>query len=462
MKVVIGLLFALLWGGMSHLALAESDQVVRDMLLVKESIEQQDWSQAEVHLLKVVKTNFKHIEARYLLGKVAEDRGELRLAIRRYKMTLLIDKNNLLVLLGLTRIAEKLNSHDLLPLYHRIIKLEPDNAVWYFKIAKLYMGHKSIHSQRYLAHVLRINPNHRQALELMVEYHQKLGIARHAKEFQKRLDELVPLDKQEGMTLLARNKAVEPSVQAVVPSMNQSNAKSLDEKHLVQHLSGSVETLQEESSSEVIVAINRGLPIDVREKTERLSVDAVEPKPIRTDAVVFQHYAQAAKQGGSYDQYMLALMYYEGRGVTKSEQRAVSLLNKAANQGLAKAQFTLALMLYEGHGVKKKEMAAIQWFKRAANQGLADAQYAMGLIYAINDRFLNEAKAVKWWRAAAAQHHTQAEHNLGVMYLNGWGVAKSLTEAQRWFQQEANDSSPEAQFNLDQLYSEGNYEMTGH
>jgi len=177
----------------------------------------------------------------------------------------------------------------------------------------------------------------------------------------------------------------------------------------------------------------------------------------KSNRAVFQHYVQAARQASAQDQFMLGLMYHEGRGVRKNDVRAAYLFNQAANQGLGTAQLSLALMLYAGHGVKKDEALAIQWFKRAAAQGLADAQYSLGVIYTTSIAIKDEAKSVYWWKQAAAQQHAQAQHNLAVMYLKGIGVDENRAEAIRWFQEESKHGNPVAQFNLGQLYSEGKW-----
>ncbi|EGE27627.1 tetratricopeptide repeat family protein, partial [Moraxella catarrhalis O35E] len=39
---------------------------------------------------------------------------------------------------------------------------------------------------------------------------------------------------------------------------------------------------------------------------------------------------------------------------------------KAANQGYADAQFNLALMYYEGQGVSQDDQKAVEWYTKAA------------------------------------------------------------------------------------------------
>lgn len=198
--------------------------------------------------------------------------------------------------------------------------------------------------------------------------------------------------------------------------------------------------------------------------SKELALDMAETNGFsgQSDASIFEHYAQAAKQGDARAQLMLGLMYHEGRGVKRNDVRAVYVLQQAASQGNGQAQLSLALMLYAGNGVKKNEAQAKNWFTRAAQKGIADAQYSLGLIYATNQHFKSDAKAVRWWKKAAAQKHMLAQHNLAVMYLKGLGmkgesVEKNRSEAVYWLEEEAKHGNSMAQFNLAQLYSEGKW-----
>src|SRR5262249_33428927 len=49
----------------------------------------------------------------------------------------------------------------------------------------------------------------------------------------------------------------------------------------------------------------------------------------------------------------------------------------------------------------------------------------------------DEAEAVRLFQQAAAQGYTIGQYGMGLMYEQGWGVARNLVEAQRWFTQAA-------------------------
>ena len=478
----------------------ESD-VSRYMDVAQAHLKAQEWRQAEEYLLKVIKLDFKHLHARYLLGKAAEERGKLRLAVKRYKMVLVIDKKHLSALLAWGRVAEKLNSNDVLVAYLRAIKVEPDNALWHFKVAQYYMKHKPLKSKRYLNNVLKIVPDHRQALELMIEYHNKHTLVAHTDIYQRRLDALSP----SLATAFSQTTQAKEFVQAVNKIQIKSPVQDVDQlpeqnvltlstlfsssKLWVQQLTFPPKILLNNGLYQSKPLVDNHAPVKVNspssvkqinkvvsalppqdktmniqkgvERSKRLADDLFTSDKSEFDVRGHQHYEQVLKHGDAQEQFMLGLIYHEGGGGRKHELRAVSLLKKAAIQGLGKAQFTLGLMLYQGNGIKKSEMAAIRWFKGAVNNGVIDAQYALGLLYATSDRYKNDRIAVKWWKSAALQNHAQAQHNLAVMYLEGRGVEKSRTRAIRWLQQEAKHDKLEIFPNTDQLYSEGEYNVMG-
>jgi len=128
MKIIIVFLVSLFFGVMPQQAVAGSE-VALYLDAARMSMQNEDWEQAEDRLLKVIGLEFNDVTARYQLGKVAEERGELRLAIKRYKMVVFLDKNNQPALLGWARVAEKLHSDDVLIVYQRLMKLQPDKVL---------------------------------------------------------------------------------------------------------------------------------------------------------------------------------------------------------------------------------------------------------------------------------------------------------------------------------------------
>lgn len=68
-------------------------------------------------------------------------------------------------------------------------------------------------------------------------------------------------------------------------------------------------------------------------------------------------------------------MYETGRGVMRSDEKAVQWYRKAAQQGEPKAQCNLGVMHDRGSGgVHQNDALATRYYRAAAEQGLADAQ----------------------------------------------------------------------------------------
>ncbi|KOR31765.1 hypothetical protein TI05_11545 [Achromatium sp. WMS3] len=82
---------------------------------------------------------------------------------------------------------------------------------------------------------------------------------------------------------------------------------------------------------------------------------------------------QAANRGEAMAQTALAVMYWQGQGVTKNPDQAFKWANKAAKQGDPNAQFVLAILYVRGIGTNKNPELAVQWLRKAAAQGHENA-----------------------------------------------------------------------------------------
>ena len=77
-------------------------------------------------------------------------------------------------------------------------------------------------------------------------------------------------------------------------------------------------------------------------------------------------YRKSAIQGNGMAQMALGMMYFDGKGVTRSHQTAFTWLKPAAEQGEPLAQVTLATMYEAGDGVPQDVIQAHMWFSVAA------------------------------------------------------------------------------------------------
>ena len=122
---------------------------------------------------------------------------------------------------------------------------------------------------------------------------------------------------------------------------------------------------------------------------------------------------KAANQGYAGAQYILATLYYQGKGVKKDKIKAAKLFQKAADQEILFAQVSLAKMYYQGEGVKQNYKKAVELFQKAADRGQVNAQAMLAKMYYQGEGVKqNYKKAYELWMKAAKQGDTSAQDNL--------------------------------------------------
>lgn len=81
----------------------------------------------------------------------------------------------------------------------------------------------------------------------------------------------------------------------------------------------------------------------------------------------YRLFKPMAQQGMPEAQFILGLMYDNGRGVPQNYAMAVKWYQKAAEQGIAKAQFNLGVSYEDGQGVPRNYILAYMWFDLASS-----------------------------------------------------------------------------------------------
>ena len=176
----------------------------------------------------------------------------------------------------------------------------------------------------------------------------------------------------------------------------------------------------------------------------------------RSDEKAVEWVLKAAEQGLAMAQCNLGDMYDNGTGVEQSNEKAREWYLKAAEQGLARAQYKLVSMYRDGTGVEQSDKKAAEWVLKAAEQGDARAQYDLGNMYEKGrDVEQSDEKAVEWFLKAAEQGLADAQCDLGFMYRNGTGVEQSYAKAAKWFQKAAEQGLANAQYHLGRMYQNG-------
>lgn len=150
-------------------------------------------------------------------------------------------------------------------------------------------------------------------------------------------------------------------------------------------------------------------------------------------------------------------MYLNGEGVPVNYKEALKWFKEAAKQNVVEAMFTLGIMYEQGIGINKDEDKAFHHYLKSAQGGYEDAQYRMGSIYL--DGLLgvekNISKAVEWFEKAAESHHIDSIYNLGYLYENGIGVERNGKKALYYYKRASLLGDYQAKLNIAHIYENG-------
>ena len=115
-------------------------------------------------------------------------------------------------------------------------------------------------------------------------------------------------------------------------------------------------------------------------------------------------FRKLAQEGNHNYQYMLGRAYEGGVvGVPQEYGEAVRWYRKSAIQGNGMAQMALGMMYFDGKGVTRSHQAAFTWLKPAAEQGEPLAQVTLGTMYEAGDGVPQDfLQAHMWFSLAAA------------------------------------------------------------
>ncbi len=71
-------------------------------------------------------------------------------------------------------------------------------------------------------------------------------------------------------------------------------------------------------------------------------------------------------------------------------EEALPLFREQAKAGNAEAMYYIGMMYYEGWGVEKSQEKAVEWWKKADRRGSLDAKYMLQTICATSSVFARE------------------------------------------------------------------------
>lgn len=198
----------------------------------------------------------------------------------------------------------------------------------------------------------------------------------------------------------------------------------------------------------------------------------------QNDKTAITWYTKAAEQNYRLAQYALVGIYKYGKGTPASSEKvnywyektqqpySLTLLNKQQQQiktiinhllplaiaNHPNAQYLLA-NLYESNNQTEQ---ANYWLLRAAMDGDKDAQYFIGLKYNDKQGFLNKTQGLYWLEKAAQQNFIDAEIVLASIYeKENDTLAPDLAKAAYWYEKAATQGNIEAQSFIALMYRDG-------
>jgi TPR repeat protein len=159
-----------------------------------------------------------------------------------------------------------------------------------------------------------------------------------------------------------------------------------------------------------------------------------------------------AIKGDAEAQLRLGQSFKSGVGVERDESEYLKWVTRSANQSCL-----FSMKLLSMHFFFTDPQKSFYWDLRGASLGDRYAQHSVALAFYYGRGVDKRPELAKiWYEKAANQGSVNSQFQLGEMWENGeGGLPKSLTEAARWYKLAANGGSARAQFRLGQMYSIG-------
>ena len=97
------------------------------------------------------------------------------------------------------------------------------------------------------------------------------------------------------------------------------------------------------------------------------------------------------------------------------------------------AHYAIAMLYWQGQGVSQDFRKSYEWLLKAANLNHAGAQTKLGFLYTDGVAVPQDLDmAFEWYSMAAKQGDKDGQYNLGIFYLNGWGTEQDLPMAKMY------------------------------
>ncbi len=173
--------------------------------------------------------------------------------------------------------------------------------------------------------------------------------------------------------------------------------------------------------------------------------------------VAVELYRQSADQDCPPGLYDYGMLFLDGHGVPKDEERGFALISRAVKLGDDPEHiFTLSVCHLKGIGTPVDVPTAIKLLRKAEYLGSIDAKANLGAMLLSGDNMpKDEAKAFELLKQAAIDQDCSAMCNLALMYENGIHVEADLKTAVSYYRQAADLGYPPAFYHLGILAGSG-------
>ncbi len=199
--------------------------------------------------------------------------------------------------------------------------------------------------------------------------------------------------------------------------------------------------------------LGAGLDIDSRTLADFKEYSALRQSGATEDylaergPVRFQAWSRAAEQGHPRAQFLVGIMYSDGIGVAKDDERAMELFKLSADQGDPAGVNAVGWMYDNGKSVPADDELALAYYREAAEMDDSIAMANLGYSYRYGYANLpaDLAASVSWYERSAALGHRGAMWSLSRLYLQGGeGLAKDEKAARKWMDRAVANAEPYA------------------
>ena len=165
---------------------------------------------------------------------------------------------------------------------------------------------------------------------------------------------------------------------------------------------------------------------------------------VPTDERIAMAQLQREAALGDIDaRHQLAVLYAEGRLVSRDPRQAEQWHLAAAEQGHRDSQSQLCASFLDGRGGPEKLIDAVEWCGRASDQGDAEAAFRLANLYAKGEGVEQDrAAANRLYQVAAERGHVQAQVIVGLDYADDGNVPIDLVQAYRWLTIASSSGAP--------------------